>query len=181
MMGTEPSMRFKGGVILKTKMEKTTKYIHTLLIWDSLFPGFLILDLSWYRFCFLYFFVDPWFHAILFISFPSLHLSNDGFEPSILEDKQIIAKMMIFKCNLVYLFTYISSYLQRHQAPCISVFLEVYLPYDPSCPAAGRSLGRLVGRSVGWWVSRLVGRSVCHNFLEGRQATLLCSYRALVF
>ena len=114
MMGTEPSMRFKGGVILKTKMEKRTKYIHTLLIRDSLFPGFLILDLSWYRFCFLYFFVDPWFHAILFISFPSLHLSNDGFEPSILEDKQIIAKMMIFKCKVescvsIYVHIFVSS------------------------------------------------------------------------
>ena len=67
MMGTEPSMRFKGGVILKTKMEKRTKYIHTLLIRDSLFPGFLILDLSCYRFCFLYFFIDAFMPFCLFL------------------------------------------------------------------------------------------------------------------
>ena len=31
---------------------------------------------------------------------------------------------------------------------------------------------------VGWLVGRSVGRSVCHNFLKGREVTLPCSYRS---
>ena len=39
-------------------------------------------------------------------------------------------------------------------------FLEVQLPYDPVYPC------------------RVVGRSVRHNFLKGREVTLPCSYRS---
>ena len=42
--------------------------------------------------------------------------------------------------------------------------LEVQLPFEPSCPS--------VGWSVGWFV----GLSFCHKFLPGREVSLSCSY-----
>ena len=43
---------------------------------------------------------------------------------------------------------------------------EVKLSYDPVCPSVG-------GRSV--------GRSVCHDFLKGREVPLPCFYRSTIF
>ena len=39
----------------------------------------------------------------------------------------------------------------------------------------------LVGQSVGWAVSKFVDRSVCHNFLKGREVTLPCYYRGTFY
>ena len=34
---------------------------------------------------------------------------------------------------------------------------------------------------LGWLIGPLVGMSVCHNFLTGREVTLPCSYRSTCF
>ena len=49
-------------------------------------------------------------------------------------------------CFLTFLFSFINPHLFTRKALALYVFLEVLLPNEPSCP----SVGRLVGRSVGW-------------------------------
>ena len=41
--------------------------------------------------------------------------------------------------------------------------------------------GLSVCRLVGWSVDRSVGLSVCHNFLEGQEVSLPCSYQSTCF
>ena len=55
--------------------------------------------------------------------------------------------------------------ISRSDLGIIIFLLKVKLSHDPVC------------LSVGW----IVGGSVCHNFLEGREVSLLCSYRSTCF
>ena len=65
-------------------------------------------------------------------------------------------------CTDMVSFT-VSSLLLFFVAPYWSC--NIPINYDPSCPS--------VGRLVGW--------SVCHNFLKGWEVTLPCSYRSTCF
>ena len=66
------------------------------------------------------------------------------------------------------LYTYVHKWL----------LLGVKLPYDPVCLTKGRFVGSWF---VDWLAGRLIGRSVCHNFLKGKEVSLLCTYRSTGF